>query len=214
MGVKIAGGTNDDTGLVVGNAYDKYGSKNPVVRYLMRGFEEALSALVRRAAPERIHEVGCGEGYWVLHWLAQGIPASGCDVSAYVIDIARQNAAAAEVTARVFEVRSIYDLDRKPDPAELIVCCEVLEHVDNPRRALARLASIAGGYVLLSVPREPIWRLLNMARGKYLGQFGNTPGHVQHWSASAFISMVSEVFDVVEIRTPLPWTMVLARRRH
>jgi hypothetical protein len=30
------------------------------------------------------------------------------------------------------------------------------------------------------VPREPIWRIGNMARGRYLGDLGNTPGHIQH----------------------------------
>lgn len=213
MSLRVAGGASDDTGLVVGNTYDKYGSRNPIVRRLMRGFENAMADMVRKAAPERIYEVGCGEGYWVLHWLEQGIDACGCDVSAQVIEIARQNARDRAVLTEAFEVCSIYDLNRAVHPKELVVCCEVLEHVDDPRRALAALAAVTGDYILLSVPREPIWRTLNMARGKYLGDLGNTPGHIQHWSSRSFVDMVAEWFEIVDVRTPLPWTMLLGRRR-
>jgi hypothetical protein len=52
-----------------------------------------------------------------------------------------------------------------------------------------------------------------MARGKYFGTLGNTPGHIQHWSKNAFCALVSEYVDVVAVRSPLPWTMVLGRRR-
>jgi len=63
------------------------------------------------------------------------------------------------------------------------------------------------------VPREPIWRILNIARGKYIGDLGNTPGHVNHWSRRGFIDLLSRRFDVVEVRSPLPWTMALCRVR-
>jgi len=63
------------------------------------------------------------------------------------------------------------------------------------------------------VPREPIWRILNMARGKYWRALGNTPGHLQHWSRSGILGLLAEHFEIVEVRTPLPWTMVLCRAR-
>ena len=45
-----------------GNTYDKYGSTNPVVRRLMKGFDGALDELWADAAPESALDVGCGEG--------------------------------------------------------------------------------------------------------------------------------------------------------
>jgi len=66
---------------------------------------------------------------------------------------------------------------------------------------------------LVSVPREPIWRMLNMARGRYLSALGNTPGHIQHWSARAFVELVGQRLDVQAVRSPLPWTMALCRVR-
>jgi 2-polyprenyl-3-methyl-5-hydroxy-6-metoxy-1,4-benzoquinol methylase len=210
--MKLTGGATE-RGVVVGNVYDKYGSRNPLVRRIMRGFSDALDGLVAQAGARSIHEVGCGEGYWVLRWTGEGIDARGSDFSEEAIRLARLNAAERGVDASRFEVRSVYELDAARDAAELVVCCEVLEHLERPEHALRALQGVARGHLILSVPREPVWRLLNMARGKYLARLGNTPGHVQHWSTGAFLRLVRGYFDVVEVRTPLPWSMALCRPR-
>ncbi|QNA90997.1 class I SAM-dependent methyltransferase [Massilia sp. Dwa41.01b] len=211
--MKIAGGATED-GIVIGNTYDKYGSKNPIVKWMMNGFDTALSELVTRAAPRSIHEVGCGEGYWVLRWNEGGIPARGCDFSTAVIDIARENAGQRALQPGLFEARSIYDLEAARDAADLVVCCEVLEHLEDPEAGLRALQSVTVRHLILSVPREPLWCALNLARGKYIRDWGNTPGHLQHWSRKGFISLVSSYFDIVETRSPLPWTMLLCRPRN
>jgi 2-polyprenyl-3-methyl-5-hydroxy-6-metoxy-1,4-benzoquinol methylase len=210
--MKMAGGASE-AGVVVGNVYDKYGSRNPVVRWIMRGFHDALSDLVAKVAPRSIHEVGCGEGYWTIVWNKQGISARGSDFSRDVIELARANAAAQGLLKIAFEARSIYDLEPGRDSADLVVCCEVLEHLEDPERGLLALERVVGCHLIVSVPREPIWRVLNTARGKYLGSLGNTPGHLQHWSTRGFVELVEKRFEVVEIRTPLPWTMLLCRAR-
>lgn len=208
--MKLAGGTKEN-GIVVGNTYDKYGSRNPIVKRMMAGFESALSELVDRASPTAIHEIGCGEGYWVLRWAEQGLVARGCDFSTHVIDLARENAAGRGLSPSLFEARSIYDLEAGRDSADLIVCCEVLEHLEHPEAGLQALQRVVGGHLIVSVPREPLWCALNMVRGKYIAERGNTPGHVQHWSKSGFVRLVSKYFHVVEVKSPLPWTMLLCR---
>ncbi|MEC9247184.1 class I SAM-dependent methyltransferase [Nitratireductor rhodophyticola] len=210
--MKVAGGLKEDN-VVIGNVFDKYGSRNPIVRWMMNGFEQNLSELVGKAAPRTIHEVGCGEGYWVMRWNSESLSARGSDFSSAVIEMAQANAIARGISPDVFAVRSIYDLEIEKDGADLIVCCEVMEHLEHPEKALATLQKIARNNVILSVPREPLWRVLNMARGKYLGDFGNTEGHLQHWSQKGFVKLVSRYFDVVETRAPLPWTMLLCRAR-
>ena len=57
------------------------------------------------------------------------------------------------------------------------------------------------------------WRLLNMLRGKYCSAFGNTPGHLQHWSKRRFVTPVSTYFDILEVKTPFPWIMLLCQRK-
>ncbi len=210
--VQVAGGMQQD-GVEVGNAFDKYGSRNPLVRLMMHGFHAALDDFVRRAAPCTLHEVGCGEGYWVLQWHKAGIAARGSDFSTQVIAIAQQNAEAQGAPPGLFTAQSVYTLTPERDGADLIVCCEVLEHLERPADGLQALQRIARDYVIVSVPREPIWRALNLARGKYARSLGNTPGHIQHWSRRSFVALVSQYFDVVAVRTPLPWTMLLCRVR-
>jgi 2-polyprenyl-3-methyl-5-hydroxy-6-metoxy-1,4-benzoquinol methylase len=210
MSIKIAGGA-EEGGVVIGNAYDKYGSRNPIVKWMMNGFESALSELVTKATPESINEIGCGEGYWVLRWNEQGLTAKGCDFSKDVIEIARENAINRGLPTSLFDSRSIYDLDAAHDSADLVVCCEVLEHLENPEAGLQALQRVTKRSLIVSVPQEPLWCVLNLARGKYITRWGNTPGHIQHWSKSEFVQLVSRYFEVVETRSPLPWTMLFCR---
>ena len=209
--MKISGGL-EENGIVVGNAYDKYGSQNPIVRRIMQGFDDALSELVEKAKPSSIHEIGCGEGFWVLKWQQLGMAARGSDFSKQAIELAHANASEQGINTELFEVRSIYDLDPGYDSADLVVCCEVLEHLEHPEEGLLALQSITTKNLIVSVPREPIWRFLNMARGKYILDWGNTPGHLQHWSRRGFMNLVSKYFLIEEVKTPLPWTMLLCRK--
>lgn len=194
---------------VVGNYYDKYGTKNPIARALMSGFLGAVSDLYRRAAPRRVLEVGCGEGR-LAHHLVTTCPApevfEACDVSIERV--------ALDLDPRIgFREASIYDLPYAAGSFDLVVCCEVLEHLDQPARGLAEIARVSGRHVLLSTPREPIWRALNLMRGRYLGDLGNTPGHVQHWGARGLTRFVETELDVIATRQPLPWTVLLTRTR-
>lgn len=201
-----------DYGNVGGNVYDKYHTANPIARRLMQGFLGAFDDLVQVAAPRTAFEIGCGEGHLSLRLLARGIEAHGFDLETDVVAEANANARAAGFGDR-FTARSIYDLEPGEIEADLIVCCEVLEHLPDPGRALDILAAQRANHLILSVPREPIWRLLNMTRGKYLGALGNTPGHLQHWSSAGFRRFAGCRLDILRERRPLPWTMLLGRKK-
>jgi len=94
---------------------------------------------------------------------------------------------------------------------ELAAAIEVLEHVPDPEHTVAEMARVASGWLLVSVPREPLWRALNMARGAYWKDLGNTPGHLNHWSKRSFVALLSRYGTVTEARSPFPWTMLLVR---
>ena len=193
-----------------GNVYDKYASANPIERRLVAGFLRAFDELAARSGAGAAHEVGCGEGELARRLARAGLRVRGSDAFASVLELARERAAAERLEIP-FQARAVQELDPGRDGAELVVCCEVLEHLEDPDAALERLAALAGPWLLLSVPREPLWRGLNLARGAYLGALGNTPGHQNHWSRRGFLRWLGREVEVVEARGPLPWTIALCR---
>jgi SAM-dependent methyltransferase len=193
-----------------GNTFDKYGSTNPVVRRLMTGFHSTLEELRGRAAPESILDVGCGEGVLTEEWagrLGHG-RIVGIDLDDPKLRAEWDRRGRPNLEFRVEEATSLSFADDEFDMATAI---EVLEHVPEPEATLAEMARVARRRLLVSVPREPLWRGLNMARGAYWGALGNTPGHVNHWSKRSFVSLLSRYGTVEEARSPFPWTMVLVR---
>jgi SAM-dependent methyltransferase len=202
--------TVDDAGVVTGNTYDKYGSTNPVVRRLMAGFEATLEELFTLADPQSLLDVGCGEGVLVHQW-AQRIapkPVVGIDLEEPSIQEGWAQRQAPNLEYRIMKAEDLPFADGEWDVATAI---EVLEHVPDPAHTVAEMARVARRWLLVSVPREPLWRGLNLARGAYLKDLGNTPGHLNHWSKRSFVSLLSKHGEVVEARSPFPWTMLLVR---
>ena len=193
-----------------GNTYDKYGSTNPVVRRLMNNFESTLDELWRRAAPESILDVGCGEGVLSEQWADQlgSGRIVGIDLDDPKLKAEWEKRQRANLEYRVEDATNLSFSNGEFDMATAI---EVLEHVPDPERTVSEMARVARRWVLVSVPREPLWRGLNMARGAYIKDLGNTPGHINHWSKRSFVKMLSRYGTVAEVRSPFPWTMVLVR---
>ncbi len=193
----------------IGNHYDKYAAKNPIARKLMDGFMAALDGALPSAPPETVFELGMGEGE--------------------IVDRVRDRYGAVFITgldlpdpglAHHWHERKIDglfgdagSLPVRDHSMDLVLAIEVLEHLPDPAAALRELARVARRDVVVSVPNEPTWRALNLVRGSYIGALGNTPGHIQHWSAKRFAALVAEHFDVVKVAKPLPWTVVTARAR-
>lgn len=197
------------TDVPIGNTYDKYASKNPIERRLMGGFFAALDAALPTTAPRSILEVGVGEAE-----VAGRVRARYPEALFVGIDLPDPDLAAhwaAQGLAGTFA-----DIAQLPFPDasfDLVLAIEVLEHVPDPSAAVRELRRLATGTLVLSVPREPIWRVANLARGKYVSALGNTPGHVNHWSKRRFTDLIGGELTVRSVATPFPWTMVAASAR-
>jgi SAM-dependent methyltransferase len=193
-----------------GNTFDKYGSTNPVVRRVMTGFHSTLDELWKRAAPESVLDVGCGEGVLTAQWAERlgGGRIVGIDLEDARLRAEWGRRRRDNLEFRVEEATSLSFAD---DEFDLAAAIEVLEHVPEPEATVAEMARVAKRWLLVSVPREPLWRGLNVARGAYWRSLGNTPGHVNHWSKRDFASMLSRHGTVEEARSPFPWTMLLVR---
>jgi 2-polyprenyl-3-methyl-5-hydroxy-6-metoxy-1,4-benzoquinol methylase len=202
--------TVDAEGTVTGNTYDKYGSANPLVRRLMAGFERVLDELFEAADPASLLDVGCGEGVLTHQW-AQRLGDRrivGIDLDDPQLHALWEQRQAPNLTYQVMKAENLPFADGEFDVASAI---EVLEHVPDPEHTVTEMARVASGHLLVSVPREPLWRALNMARGAYWKDLGNTPGHLNHWSKRSFVELLSRHGEVVHARSPFPWTMLLVR---
>ena len=176
----------------------------------MAGFHATLDELWAAAAPRSILDVGCGEGVLTHKW-AQRLEGRvvGIDLDDPAIQAEWSKRQAPNLEYRVMKAERLPFADGEFDLASAI---EVLEHVPDPEHTVAEMARVArGGHLLVSVPREPLWRGLNMARGAYLRDLGNTPGHLNHWSKRSFRKLVGRHGEIVELRSPPPWTMALVR---
>jgi len=202
--------TVDSEGTVTGNTFDKYGSQNPVVRRLMARFERDLNCCYAAAAPTSILDVGCGEGVLTHEWagrLGDG-RIVGVDLDDPLLSAQWQQRRAPNLEYRVMKGERLDFANNEFDTASAI---EVLEHVSDPEMVLSEMARCAERWIIVSVPREPLWRITNVARGAYWRELGNTPGHVNHWSSNGFRKLLSRYGTVVELRHPFPWTMSVVR---
>ncbi len=188
--------------------WNKYGSKNPVQNYLVSRFLNALSETARGLQPEcnSALDVGCGEGVSTQLLFEAGFEQiRGCDFSGQILERAR-----ADHPHLTFEQKDISALT-SADTVDFVAACEVLEHLEEPEAALEKLAVICRVGGIISVPNEPIFRGLNFLAGKYWREWGNSPGHLNHWSPRSIRRTVARFFDVEQVVTSLPWTILTVR---
>jgi len=194
-----------------GNTYDKYGTRNPLARFLVGRFLRAVDEAVTDVVPASVLDAGCGEGV-VTERIARLLPAAsvvGLDVGDPRL-VAEWDERAGENL--VFHAGSAYSLPYPDGAFDLVCALEVLEHLERPAAGLDELARVSSRALVLSVPREPLWRALNFASGRYVRALGNTPGHVNHWSRRDFARFVARAGEIRRVRTPLPWTVVTVSR--
>ena len=188
----------------------KYTRAGPIGRALVDGFFRGAGELLAHAAPRSVLEVGCGEGFSTRRlraMLPDEVPLEAVDIERRLVEATRRRNPSVPVRQE-----SAYALGAGDRAYDMVICMEVLEHLDRPATAMDELVRVSARWLLLSVPREPLWRVLNMARGRYLSDLGNTPGHLQHWSSRRFRAFVGERAQIVRVRHPVPWTQVLAQR--
>lgn len=183
---------------------------------LLNGYFRSVEALLKASKLKkgRAIELGCGEGLSTMRLAAMLPKDITLEASEYVkhqIPHAQKNNPGLKITQE-----SVYELKHADNTFDLVFLLEVLEHLDFPSKALQEIKRVLkpGGYLIIGVPREPLWRSLNMARGKYWNDWGNTPGHLNHWSSRSLTRLLASQFGKVKVvRKPLPWTQLLVQNK-
>jgi ubiquinone/menaquinone biosynthesis C-methylase UbiE len=198
----------ETVGVVIGNHTQKYTAKNPAIRWLTERWVANLDrvfAQVGREPVGRALEVGCGEGV-----IADQLHRRFGEVVALDLPDAGLRADWRAYAGPRFLHASALQLPFDDDQFDVVVAAEVLEHLPDPERGLAEMARVGRRHLVVSVPREPIFRSCNLVAGRYVRDLGNTPGHLNHWSRRGFVRFVSQVAEVRDVTSPFPWTTVWA----
>jgi 2-polyprenyl-3-methyl-5-hydroxy-6-metoxy-1,4-benzoquinol methylase len=189
----------------------KYRNAHPVQRALLRRFISVLRDLALSGGPlTSVLEVGIGEGFisGLLSSELQDARFAGIDASANNVERVRRLFPEIEVAQG-----SAYDLTSRPRGCDLVICAEVLEHLETPTLALEQIRLLRPKRVLLSVPHEPFFMLGNLARLQNVTRLGNDPEHVNHWGRRSFRTLITPYFDVIRLTTSFPWILALATPR-
>ena len=185
---------------------EKYRNNNPVAKWLLSNFFKKISAIISTLnITDSILEIGCGPGEssrQILKML-EGQHFEASEYDAGLVDLLKRANFPVSVTHE-----SVYTLNRQDNEFDCVILLEVLEHLDDYRAALDEVFRVSKKHVIISVPNEPLWRILNVVRGKYLGQLGNTPGHINHWGVGAMTRLANEFGVCVQVKTSLPWIVL------
>ena len=189
--------------------YRKHTSSNPVQQFLIERFYDVLLDEAKKLKPESILDVGCGEGFTLdrLQNEAIGKDLEGVDFLDTAIHLGRK-----QFPHFTFKQGNIYALPYKADSFDLLICSEVLEHLEHPDEALKELYRVTKKYVIFSVPNEPWFMASNFLRGKNWKRLGNDIEHINHWTSFTFVRFIQKEFKVKMLRKPFPWTIIVAEK--
>jgi 2-polyprenyl-3-methyl-5-hydroxy-6-metoxy-1,4-benzoquinol methylase len=151
-------------------------------------------------------DVGCGEGFTLamLHKEMPDLSLYGFDISQEAINLARE-----KVPAAACICGDIYNIPFADKRFDVVLCSEVLEHLDSPIAAIEQIKQKSKKYAILSVPNEPFFQLGNFLSGKYLSTLGNHPEHLQHFSKQNFGCLCDKFFKRLACISVFPWTMYI-----
>jgi len=189
--------------------FEKHTTENPISRFFLNNFSNLLVSEVKLLKPTSILDVGAGEGF-MLERLRKAKVSDKLEGIEYMDD-------AIELGKKmnpqvIIKKGNIYELPYKANSFELVICTEVLEHLENPEKALLELKRVSSKYLILSVPNEPLFTVQRILRGKNILKLGAHPEHIQHWNSGSFQQFVAKQLTIKGAKTPLPWTMITAKK--
>jgi len=189
--------------------YLKHRSPHPVRRWTIDSLNRVLLNMLQKVHPTSILDVGSGEGF-TLNFIKKNldVKVEGVDFSPVAIKLGH-----ALFPKIKLDVADIYRLPYKKRSIDLVLCTEVLEHLEHPREALEEIVRVAKKYVILSVPHEPFFCLKNLVIGRNIKRLGSSKGHLNLWTSWGFQKFIKKQnLKILSVRHPFPFTIVLAQK--
>ena len=156
---------------------------NPHVKTLARNFPISKSDI--------IVDVGTGGGGFSRFCSMHAGEVVFCDLDENALEMARANIAQVATCPTRGLLTTAEALDIEDEYADKVVCTEVLEHVDNPQKAMSELVRVGkpGSKYLISVPdaiAEYVQK--DLAHPSYFEK----PNHIRIFERSEFINLVEQ----------------------
>lgn len=199
--------------------YQKYMTKNPLKRRMVDCLNYKIINYIERLCTEvdkekvKILDAGCGEGFIsdLVYKNVENVQIIGLEYMEEALKIAR------EMNKNINYVQGdIYDIPFEENAFDIVLCTEVLEHLQNPNLALQELMRVAKYAVVLSVPNEPWFCMGNLLALKNVRRFGNPIDHINHWTYRGFVNffMKQNICDKDKCYPDrsFPWTIMICRK--
>lgn len=188
----------------------KHTSRNPIQKFLINNFYSTLISLIKPLKIESILDAGCGEGFTMEKLLKENVgeKIEGIEYSREAISFGKKL-----YPHLIIKQASIYELPYKDNSFDLVICTEVLEHLEKPAEAIQEMLRVTKKYLIVTVPNEPLFMFSNFLRGKNLSRLGNDEGHINHWSPFSLRKYLTQNgIKVKKMSFPFPWIIVLGEK--
>jgi len=141
--------------------------------------------LIKKLRYESVLDAGCAQPYLLEYFVRNGKEGYGCDISQTVIEKNRMRLPKCHFES--FDLcKSCYPADQKFD---LVVCSEVLEHLEIWKTAVMNLTRMSKKYILITVPSGEI---------RYIDK---KVGHLHHFQSDELIDELKEHgFSIVTVK--------------
>jgi 2-polyprenyl-3-methyl-5-hydroxy-6-metoxy-1,4-benzoquinol methylase len=151
----------------IGDFYTEEGG-----RFFELAFDEIAARLASRGKPT-VLDAGCGDAAQSIRLARRGIPVVAIDLSEYILDKARANAAAKGLGQMIrFERGNLLQLPVADNSYDCVLCWGVLMHVPEVEKAMSELARAVKPGGLLIVSENNMWSLEALAARAVRGLLG------------------------------------------
>ena len=185
----------------------KSGTDKPLVEW--QWYEPSLrniTHLILQSVPKaggRALDVGCGTGRVSFALVDRGYEVTGVDIEERVINIAKQIAQSRARSHRFHIADFSNPVLIQPDFYDLVVCSEVLEHVENYHPIIDNIYATLkpGGRLIITVPYDP-------RKWSVLDEYG---GHVRRYTIPQVSQDLSQFTNLTITVTGFPFYRMLVR---
>lgn len=188
------------------HAQNRY--KRIFVQAFLHQIDEYLNDMQRSGWIEKFIDIWCGK-WFITNYIQKYIDTNGWGLG---IDISPEKI---HFSQNIFPdtkymLQDTQSIEKNGDIFDLVVCTEVLEHLDHPEDMLTVCKNLSTKYVLISVPSEPYFSMASLITWKNISRRGTTPDHKKKYNKKSLSRFLHMHLSWREITVSTRWFWLLA----